>query len=164
MTSKFKGYTLGVIAAATYGMNPLFTLPLYKEGMDPNSVLFFRYLMALPIVAVMIKARRRDFCVNPRQLLPLSVLGLLMGLSSLALFVSYNYMEASIASTMLFVYPCGLFQRLCLLACKEFIPVPAGPRSSFVIIGKGGIQHFQELSGRVATVIRHPTPPHSGHL
>lgn len=40
MTSKFKGYTLGVIAAATYGMNPLFTLPLYKEGMDPNSVLF----------------------------------------------------------------------------------------------------------------------------
>ncbi len=28
-----------------------------------------------------------------------------MGLSSLALFVSYNYMEASIASTMLFVYP-----------------------------------------------------------
>lgn len=105
MTSKFKGYTLGVIAAATYGMNPLFTLPLYKEGMDPNSVLFFRYLMALPIVAVMIKARRRDFCVNPRQLLPLSVLGLLMGLSSLALFVSYNYMEASIASTMLFVYP-----------------------------------------------------------
>ena len=94
-----------MIAAATYGMNPLFTLPLYKEGMDPNSVLFFRYLMALPIVAVMIKARRRDFCVNPRQLLPLSVLGLLMGLSSLALFVSYNYMEASIASTMLFVYP-----------------------------------------------------------
>ncbi len=36
MTSKFKGYTLGVIAAATYGMNPLFTLPLYKEGMDPK--------------------------------------------------------------------------------------------------------------------------------
>lgn len=32
MTSKFKGYTLGVIAAATYGMNPLFTLPLDRKS------------------------------------------------------------------------------------------------------------------------------------
>lgn len=49
MNAKVKGYILGAVAAATYGMNPLFTLPLYKEGMDPDSVLFsdiysqFRY-------------------------------------------------------------------------------------------------------------------------
>ena len=41
---KTRGYILGIIAAATYGMNPLFTLPLYQDGMDPYSVLFFRYL------------------------------------------------------------------------------------------------------------------------
>lgn len=29
---KAKGYVLGAIAAATYGMNPLFALPLYKAG------------------------------------------------------------------------------------------------------------------------------------
>lgn len=37
---KAKGYVLGAIAAATYGMNPLFALPLYKAGMNPDSVLF----------------------------------------------------------------------------------------------------------------------------
>lgn len=40
MNQKTKGYILGTIAAATYGMNPLFALPLYKDGMNPESVLF----------------------------------------------------------------------------------------------------------------------------
>lgn len=39
MNAKAKGYILGSIAAASYGMNPLFALPLYKAGMDPDSVL-----------------------------------------------------------------------------------------------------------------------------
>ena len=42
MNVKAKGYVLGVIAAATYGMNPLFALPLYEAGMNPDSVLFFQ--------------------------------------------------------------------------------------------------------------------------
>lgn len=41
MNVKAKGYILGAVAAATYGMNPLFALPLYKAGMNPDSVLFF---------------------------------------------------------------------------------------------------------------------------
>lgn len=40
MTGKAKGYFLGAVAAATYGMNPLFALPLYDDGMDSDSVLF----------------------------------------------------------------------------------------------------------------------------
>ena len=35
MNAKAKGYILGSIAAASYGMNPLFALPLYKAGMAP---------------------------------------------------------------------------------------------------------------------------------
>ena len=54
MNVKAKGYALGVIAAATYGMNPLFALPLYEAGMNPESVLFFRYLFAIPVLGAMI--------------------------------------------------------------------------------------------------------------
>ena len=56
-SEKAKGIVLAAIAAATYGMNPLFALPLYAEGMDTYSVLFYRYLFAVPMLAVMIKAR-----------------------------------------------------------------------------------------------------------
>ena len=105
MNAKVKGYVLAAIAAATYGMNPLFALPLYKEGMDPDSVLFFRYLFAIPILGAMIKARGRNFRLQRREILPLMAMGLLVSASSLTLFLSYNYMDAGIASTLLFVYP-----------------------------------------------------------
>ena len=102
---KAKGYMYGAIAAASYGTNPLFALPLYSAGMDPGSVLFFRYLFAVPIMAVMIKGRGRDFKISRPDILPLVALGVLLALSSLTLFKSYTYMDVGIASTILFVYP-----------------------------------------------------------
>lgn len=105
MNAKTKGYLLGAIAAATYGMNPLFALPLYKDGMDPTSVLFFRYLFAIAILGIMIKARGRSFRIARKESLPLIVMGVLVAVSSLTLFQSYTYMAAGIASTILFVYP-----------------------------------------------------------
>lgn len=105
MNAKAKGYILGAIAAASYGMNPLFALPLYKAGMDPDSVLFFRYLFAIPLLGIMIKARGRTFKIQRKETFPLIIMGLLVALSSLTLFLSYNYMAAGIASTLLFVYP-----------------------------------------------------------
>jgi drug/metabolite transporter (DMT)-like permease len=102
---KVTGYLLAIIAATTYGMNPLFALPLYKAGMDSDSVLFLRYLLAIPILGIMLKARGRSFRLKRGEVLPLAGMGLLVAMSSLMLFQSYHYMEAGIASTLLFVYP-----------------------------------------------------------
>lgn len=102
---RIKGYSLGVIAAATYGLNPLFALPLYADGMDANSVLLFRYLAGIPIVAIIAIINREGLILKKDEALLVIVMGLLMGYSSLSLFESYNYMGASIASTILFVYP-----------------------------------------------------------
>ena len=105
MSNIIKGYILGGIAAITYGMNPLFCLPLYSDGMSTTSVLFFRYLFAIPMLALMIKSRGRSFRLARHNLLPTLIFGVLFSLSSLTLFHSYNYMDAGIASTLLFVYP-----------------------------------------------------------
>lgn len=105
MNPKAKGFLLGAIAAAAYGMNPLFALPLYKAGMNPDSVLFFRYLFAIPLLGIMLKARGRNFRIQRKEIFLLIVMGILVAVSSLTLFESYNYMDAGIASTILFVYP-----------------------------------------------------------
>ena len=105
MNVKLKGYLWGAIGGATYGMNPLFTLPMYQEGMDPASVLFFRYLFAIPILALMMRLTHVDFKVTLREIPPLAFMGIMFALCSLTLFQSYNYMDAGIASTILFLYP-----------------------------------------------------------
>ena len=113
---------LGAVAAATYGMNPLFALPLYDDGMNTDSVLLFRYLLAIPIIAVMILIRGRSFAVERRHAAPLAVMGMLMAFSSLALFMSYRHMDAGIASTLLFVYPIMVALLMALLF-RERLPL-----------------------------------------
>ncbi|MBQ8467229.1 MAG: DMT family transporter [Prevotella sp.] len=103
--SPLTGYLLGALAAASYGTNPLFALPLLNAGIDAFSVLFLRYVFALPMLALIMKARGRGFGLRRTQLLPLVALGLLMAASSLTLYVSYAYIGAAIASTLLFIYP-----------------------------------------------------------
>lgn len=105
MNTKLKGYLLAACAAATYGMNPLFALPLYENGLDTFSVLFLRYLTALPIVAIMLKARGRGLNIGRRNTFLSLIMGVLMASSSISLFMSYLYMNAGIASTLLFIYP-----------------------------------------------------------
>lgn len=75
MNARLKGYLLGAVAAATYGTNPLFALPLYADGMDADSVLFFRYLIALPFIALMLVCRGRSFATSVRELAMLVFLG-----------------------------------------------------------------------------------------
>lgn len=104
-SAKIKGYLLGAVAAASFGLNPTFTLPLYADGLNPESVLLLRYGLAVPMIALMIILRGRSFRVPKGSIAPLAGLGLCMAMSSLMLFIGYKYMAAGIASTILFVYP-----------------------------------------------------------
>lgn len=101
----FKGYTLGVIGSACYGLNPLFALPLYQKGLTPDSVLFYRYFFAILFLALLMKYHGQSFTLKRNEILPLAIMGILFSISSLTLFMSYNYMDAGIASTILFLYP-----------------------------------------------------------
>ena len=103
--NKTKGFILGAIAAASCGMNPLFTLPLYSAGMSGDTVLFYRYSLAVIVLGIMMKFQKQSFAIKRVDVLPLCIMGLLFAFSSLFLFMSYNYMDAGIASTILFVYP-----------------------------------------------------------
>lgn len=102
---KVKGYGLAALAAAAYGTNPAFAVPLYSHGMNPVSVLLFRYLMGIPILALLMAIRGKSFSLKRDEVVPTIILGVLMALSSLTLFESYNYMNSGVASTLLFVYP-----------------------------------------------------------
>lgn len=102
---KLKGYLLAALAAAAYGTNPAFAVPLYADGMNPNSVLLFRYILGMPILALLIVRRGHSLRLGKGETGPVALLGMLMALSSLGLFESYKYINAGIASTLLFVYP-----------------------------------------------------------
>lgn len=102
---KAKGTVFGIVSAVSYGINPLCALLLYEVGVNVDSVLFYRYVLAAVILGLMMMAKGISFRVNKTELASLAVLGVLFAISSLSLFSSFHYMDAGIASTILFVYP-----------------------------------------------------------
>lgn len=105
VTERSKGFLCGIIAAVTYGLNPLFAKPLYKAGLTPDSVLFYRYLFAFAGLVLLVKLNGSPFRIKREELPWLLLNGVMMFLSSLFLFLSYEVMDVGIASTLLFVYP-----------------------------------------------------------
>lgn len=99
------GYPAGIITGITYGLNPLFAVPLMNKGAAIESILFFRYFFAVLILGGFLALRRQDFRVSLKQAGTLLVLGLLYTSSSLFLFEAYNYIASGLATTLIFLYP-----------------------------------------------------------
>ena len=102
---KHKGIICGILAAVCYGTNPFGALPLYEEGVNTASVLFYRFFMAVLMLAIMLIVQRKDFSVTKGALKVLGSLGMLFAASSITYYQSFHFMDAGIASTILFVYP-----------------------------------------------------------
>lgn len=105
MNTKVKGTILGIVSAVSYGTNPLGALYLYREGLNSSSVLFYRFLFAVIILAGIMLVQRQSFALTRKELKNLCTLGLLFAVSSLTFYTSFHYIDAGIAATMLFVYP-----------------------------------------------------------
>lgn len=106
MKRKTIGFINGTIAAASYGTNPLFALPLYARGLNVNSVLFYRYAIAVLIYALWLNfVKKMSFKITKKELLPIFALGVLYSISSITLFSSFQFIEAGVACTILFIYP-----------------------------------------------------------
>ena len=105
MNAKLKGTVCGIVAAVSYGTNPLGALFLYGKGINAHSVLFYRFLLAACVLGMILLWRREGFSVTRREMAVLGILGVLFATSSLSLFVSFHHMDAGVASTLLFVYP-----------------------------------------------------------
>lgn len=106
MKRKTVGTLNGILAAVSYGTNPLFTLPIFAKGIGVNSVLFYRYLFATLIYFVWLKfVKKISLKVSKKEIFSLILLAILFSFSSLTLFDAFNYIDSGIACTLLFVYP-----------------------------------------------------------
>lgn len=103
--NQFKGILYGIATSVTFGLIPLFTLPLMQRGMQFPSILFYRFLFATIALGIMLKIRKQTFHIERADLPVLLLLGLLYTGSALFLLMGYSYMGAGVATTIHFTYP-----------------------------------------------------------
>lgn len=104
-SNKTKGAIYGCISAVSYGLNPLCAKALYAEGVNTNTVLFYRFAFGVAILGLMMLASRQSFRLTRREGLVLTLLGALFAFSSITYFISFHYLSAGVAATLVFAYP-----------------------------------------------------------
>ena len=103
--NKFKGFLYGIVASSTFGLLPLFTLPVMGEGLTTFSILSYRMLFASILVAVLMLIGRVSFATNLKELRWFAILGFLYYGSAALLFQAYGGMASGLATTLHFMYP-----------------------------------------------------------
>lgn len=99
------GYPAGIITGITYGLNLLFGIPLMNNGASIESILFFRYGIAVLILGSLLLFDKQSFKLSWKQAGILLILGLLYTASSIFLFEAYKYIPSGLATTLIFLYP-----------------------------------------------------------
>lgn len=118
---KVKGYFWGCLSSSTYGLIPLFAIPILGKGMLYDSLLFYRFTCTSLLIAIMMLFKKESFAITRKDLLPLISLGVLFALSAQCLFWGYQYLAVGTAATILFLYPVFVALLMAVLF-KEKIP------------------------------------------
>ncbi|MDH5033125.1 DMT family transporter [Chryseobacterium cucumeris] len=102
---KLRGYTLGILSAVSYGMIPIFILPVKQAHFSMDITLFYRFFFSALMVGGYLLYSKENFKINKKEALILAILGICYALSSEFLFLGYDFLTPGIASTVLFIYP-----------------------------------------------------------
>ena len=108
MMNRFRGFFFGMLASSTFGLLPLFTLPIMAGGMTTDSILTYRMFFASMLVALLMKLRRISFQVSLKELGWFAFLGFFYYGSAALLFQAYGGMSSGMATTLHFLYPVGV--------------------------------------------------------
>lgn len=102
MSTTVKGFLNASISGITFGLIPLFAIPVLATGMHSTSVLIYRYAFGCLAMLMFHRTRMRLAFGDFLRILLLSAM---YAVSSIALIEGYNYMASGIATTLLFSYP-----------------------------------------------------------
>ena len=136
MNSAVKGYAAGIISAITFGMNPFFGIPLYRENIQPLSVLFYRFAFASAMLGICMLIGRKKFSFDLKLLPHMIAGGVLLSLTCLAWFSSFKIMDSGIGATIMFVYPV-MVASIMIAGFKEKITVPVIAAMVLALSGVG---------------------------
>lgn len=106
--NNLRGVLYAVVSSATFGLIPLFSIPLLQGGMSSPAILFYRFGLAAAMMGLIALATRRPLRITWPQTGTLLLLGAMYSVTALGLLRSYTYIPSSVATTINFLYPLGV--------------------------------------------------------
>lgn len=103
--NKINGFLYGLLSSASFGLIPLFTIPVMQAGMNFESILLYRFIFACMALGGILLLDGQSFRIRLQEVPSLLLLALLYLMSAVFLFWGYKYMSSGVATTIHFMYP-----------------------------------------------------------
>ncbi|WP_294139511.1 DMT family transporter [uncultured Sanguibacteroides sp.] len=155
-----RGVILAMISSSTFGLIPLFALPVIRDGVGLDSVLFYRFAISAFVIGSYLFFKRESFRVSGKELMTFFVLGALYASTALFLTASYLYIPSGIATTIHFLYPV-LVTGIMIVFFKDRASLPVIMAACMAIAGVyllsngegGGVISYKGLFMVLSTVL-----------
>ncbi len=99
------GVFYAVLSSATFGLIPLFSIPLLAYGIGSPTILFYRFVLAAAIMGFVMLISGRSFSLKREVVGRVVLLALLYAATAILLLESYKYIPSGVATTIHFLYP-----------------------------------------------------------
>ena len=103
---RLRGYLFVIASAVIFGSMPLMARHIYADGVNSISLVLFRNILSLPMLALAAVLSGKSLKVNIAAIPSMTFIGMLgCAITPLLLFSSYNYVASGTATVFHFVYP-----------------------------------------------------------
>lgn len=132
------------VSAALFGITPVLASETYEMGSNALTLTFYRNLMAVPVLLVIMAVRKIPFRLTLKQLLLICAIGAgLRASTTFMLYASYDYIGIGTATTLHFLYP--LFTALlCLILFRQKMGIG---KCCALVLAAAGVGCFASFTG-----------------
>ena len=105
MNSQLRGVVNGIISGVSFGMIPLFSIPVIAAGLDNVSILVYRFLFGSAAMLAILLLRKTNMRVSLSELLRIVLLAIFYITTALATLECYKYLSSGIATALVYTDP-----------------------------------------------------------
>lgn len=105
MNSQLRGVVNGIISGVSFGMIPLFSIPVIAAGMDNVSILVYRFLFGSAAMLAILLLRKTNMRVSLSELLRIVLLAIFYITTALATLECYKYLSSGVATALVYTDP-----------------------------------------------------------
>lgn len=118
LSKELKGIVLATISGASFGLIPLFTIPVINSGMGYGSIIIYRFFFGSLAMLAFMLYKHQSLRITFGELWRVSILSMLYVICAITLFSSYSYISSGVATSLIYTNPiwCAV---LGILFCGE---------------------------------------------
>jgi len=142
---KTKGILFIILSAISFGIMPILAKLSYRGGANTYTTLFLRFFFAAIMLLYYLRSKGISLKLARKQLFLVIIIGVFgFTLSSISLFMSYNYISIGMATMIVYTYP-AIVTLLSYLFYKEkiyprkIVSLTISTIGIFVLIDRGSV-------------------------